>query len=107
MRKNSATLVSNNPVPAGSRPQTDWETSEAGETLYRLLTGKVRCITDSDAYVQTWATQLTDGAIDDGSAFGEEPHVEVPQVRLNSDQARELAAALLECAAELDRWSQK
>ena len=55
----------------------------------------------------TTAIQLTDGSLDDGS------EVEPPQVwiyraddnPLSSDQARELAEALLDCAKEIDAWA--
>ena len=55
------------------------------------------------------AVQWADGTIDDGQIEG--PNVYVYDLGeggpLNSDQARELAAALMEAAAELDRWAQR
>jgi hypothetical protein len=57
-----------------------------------------RDITDHDLVVQTSACQYTDGHLD-------EVHVSVGGDPLNSDQARELASALLEAADELDRWA--
>ena len=58
------------------------------------------------------AVQTDDGGII-GDGHGEQPgiHIAVGEegtgLIFNTDQAREFAAAVLECAAELDRWSQK
>ncbi|GFG78572.1 hypothetical protein MPRG_18480 [Mycobacterium paragordonae] len=74
---------------------------------HRVVWGVDRTTTDHPATVHTSAIQLADGSID---VVG---NIEAPQVFLhlgdrggfNSDQARELAAALLEAAAELDGWT--
>jgi hypothetical protein len=54
--------------------------------------------------VQATAVQFGDGRIDDGSVY-EAPHVYLGDVALTSVQARELAAALIETADEINRWS--
>jgi hypothetical protein len=56
--------------------------------------------------VQATALQYADGRIDDGSGH-EPPHVYLGDDALTSVQARELAAALIETADEVDRWAQR
>src|ERR1700730_13781592 len=87
------------PLPAGAVFGDIWE----GDDPERVVWGANRGITDSDLIIWTSAMQRTDGRIYSES---EPPKVHVDGgVDLNSDQARELAAALLEAAAELDGWS--
>ncbi len=50
------------------------------------------------------AVQFADGRIDDGSVHAA-PDVYLGDDPLSSVQARELAAALIETADEVDRWS--
>ena len=54
--------------------------------------------------VQATAVQFADGRIDDGSVH-EPPRVYLGDDGLTSAQARELAAALIETADEVDRWA--
>ena len=56
--------------------------------------------------VQASAVQFADGSIDDGGVH-EPPHVYLGDDGLTSAQARELAAALLDTADEVDRWAQR
>lgn len=103
MRKNSATSepstrqIPNVPVPNGTQLHSRWD-SEG----YRDIFGIDRTVIDHVARVYSLASQRSDGAIVLGLvvvAVGEDNGFE-----LNGDQARELAAALLEAAAEVDRW---
>jgi hypothetical protein len=73
---------------------------------YRVILGKYRTIPGHAARVSTAAIQFADGSIDDGRL--EPPNItlyDVQDERLSSDDARELAAVLLEAADELDRLS--
>jgi hypothetical protein len=85
------------PVPAGVDLVCHWE--EAQRTIF----GHDRTVTDSDLRVYPKATQVSSGAIDDGNV--EVARGERCGFVLNSDQARELAAALLESADQIDRWA--
>ena len=90
------------PVPAGAEADI-W----AGD--YRILYGVSRGVIGHTLIVQTTAVQLLDGTVDDGQGPAEEPpaiSVEVhPDRHLTSEQARDLAAVLIESADEVDRWS--
>jgi hypothetical protein len=90
------------PLPAGAVFGDDWE----GDGPERVITGPERGITDGDVYVWTAAIQRADGRI---SAAPEPPGLHivgyVSDMPLNRDQARKLAAVLLEAADELDRWT--
>jgi hypothetical protein len=93
------------PLPTGATVADSWE-SDPG---HRVIMGATRGVTDYDVVVWTSAVQYTDGALDDGGD-SEPPsvHVNFGDSRgMNSDQARELAAALLEAAAEIDGWEQR
>ncbi|TPG31656.1 hypothetical protein EAH80_22130 [Mycobacterium hodleri] len=72
-----------------------------------MVIGHDRTVTDHKLRVSTSAVQWADGSVDDGTV--EAPHVYVFGVDetgpLNSDQARELAASLLQAAAEVDGWA--
>src|SRR6478672_898713 len=92
------------PVPAGATPDT-WE--DDSPLPYRVLLGESRSINGrrDSVSVQPTAVQFADGRFDDGTVF------EPPQVYLNDDysftavQARELAAAIIEAADTIDRWT--
>jgi hypothetical protein len=88
-------------LPAGA----DWaDTWESGGGDRRVILGIKHTITDSDVTVSTACIQHIDGAINDGGT-DECPTVYIDQpVEPNSDQARELAAPLLESAALIDGW---
>lgn len=91
----TATPISHVPVP-GSGHAGVWEV-ESNERV-RLIYSDPRRVIDHDVLVQSGALQYDDGRI-------EEPRVILGEHDLNSDQARELASALLEVADEVDRWS--
>jgi hypothetical protein len=91
------------PLPPGAVAIDDWE----GTPLGRAIQGINRGVTDSDAIVWTGACQLADGSVATTPAYlAPVINVELAQ-DLNSDQARELASALLEAADEVDRWVQR
>ena len=94
-------------LPAGARAIGDWEADDPQP--YRAIEAAHRKITDHRLTVAPSAVQWADGSVDDGRIEG--PHVYVYGLDegcpLNSDQARELAAALLESAAEIDGWAQR
>ncbi|MGJ6124906.1 hypothetical protein QN239_20275 [Mycolicibacterium sp. Y3] len=110
MRENGATLPSITPPP-GAEMIGDWENHIEDHQPYRLICGYDRHITDHEATVYATVTQLADGTIEDTPL--ESPGIYVRQgdrdclPKLNIDQARELAAALLACVAELDGWVQR
>jgi hypothetical protein len=84
------------PLPAGLDLISDWENGQ------RSMFGSDRNVTDHKLRVYPWAVQNTSGLIDGCQV--ELVDDEDPVASLNSDQARELAAALLEAAAEGDGW---
>jgi hypothetical protein len=70
---------------------------------YRDLYGVDHSVTVQAVRVYAFGSQLSDGTIYD--LAGRLAHGEDSGPNLNSDQARELAAALLEAAAEVDGWA--
>lgn len=99
------TAIAPTPPPPSADVVGGWE----GNPLRRLVFGVDRTVTDSEVRVYTLVSQNADGSIEQ-SAVDADPSVCVADGerlglgRLNSDQARELASALLEAAAELDEW---
>ena len=99
----TTTTTSPVPLPAGVATTDEWQ--DYAPMPYRILfgvlrnTGGVKFTT-----VQATAVQFADGRIDDGSVH-EAPHVYLGDDALTSVQARELDAALIETADEVDRWS--
>jgi hypothetical protein len=92
------------PLPAGFVTADDWQASGPGMP-YRFIGCANRTVTDHAVWVSMQAVQWADGSLSDGSGV-EAPGIAVLEASarpLNSDQARELAAALLAAAAELDR----
>jgi hypothetical protein len=91
------------PLPPGAENGDNWERGDDGPE--RVIMGPSRGITDAgNARIWTSAIQLANGriAVEEAS---EPPLVHLEgDFDLNSDQARELAAVLLEAAAELDSW---
>jgi hypothetical protein len=69
---------------------------------YRDLYGVDRAVTDHTVRVYAFGCQGLDGTIDNLAVHLADGEESGPS--LNSDQARELAAALLEAAAQLDGW---
>ena len=94
------------PIPAGVDGPDDWQ--DDAPMPYRVLFGELRSIDGGTNYttVQATAVQFADGRTDDGSAH-EPPHVYLGDDGLTSTQARELAAALIETADEVDRWAEQ
>jgi hypothetical protein len=98
------------PLPAGFVEADDWQAS-GPDLPFRIIYGVKRPVTDHEVFVSTAAAQWADGSIDDGLV--ETPNAALLEgqgdtgVRLNSDQARELAAALLAAADELDGLAQR
>jgi hypothetical protein len=94
----------NPPLPVGAEPDI-WQQDDHP---YRVLYGASRGIAGrDDVIVGTTAIQFSDGRINDRRVH-EDPHVYVEtnsDKGLSSEQARELAALLIEAADEVDRWS--
>jgi hypothetical protein len=93
------------PLPAGATFVGNWDW-DGGAMPYRFVTFTDRTITDHPARVSPHAFQYADGSL--ASAGEEAPGIAVLEASihpLNSDQARELAAALLAAAAEIDGFS--
>ena len=93
------------PLPAGVAAVFDWRPNDP--LSYRVVLGAGRGVTDHNVVVHTSAIQFADGRIDDGGIL--EPNVTIAHACFNGrglsrSQARELAARLLEAAAELDGW---
>jgi hypothetical protein len=111
MRENSATAhppVQHHPYPdvmppAGSEFVDTWDSGGDG---IRVILGVTHHVTDSDVTLSTSCLQHLDGRIDDGSTGDEAPSIYLngAPANLNSDQARELAALLLELAQQIDGW---
>ncbi len=97
--------------PPGADLVCEWEDNIDGQPSWRSIFGADRLITDTKIRVYPTVVQLADGSIEDSGLSA--PHISISNNEcdtlngLNSDQARELAAALLECAAELDGWVQR
>jgi hypothetical protein len=97
----TAAMVGEVPPPAGTSADA-WEDNDPP---YRFIRGADRAIAGTTVRVLTGAFQFADGSIDvDGQ-------VDVPNVaidgdvdHLSADQARQLAAAVLAAADEIDKW---
>ena len=87
------------PLPAGAVDCRDWEDTETRP--WRTVAFVSRRVTDHQAHIEMCACQYVDGNLDDFEIV----IVGADFEKLNSDQAREMAAALLEAAAELDGWT--
>lgn len=96
------------PLPAGA----DWPDEGIGwepddPQAYRVIYGVTRGVAGHDLLVQTSALQYADGSI---NTTDDPPRVSLDihdDDGLTSAQARELAAALVEAADELDGWVTK
>jgi hypothetical protein len=91
-------------LPDEAQPD-DWQ--ENSSQRFRVVHGTSRTITDRpDVILFPTAVQLGDGTIDNGDSV-EPPvlYVEVQTDRgLTAVQARALSTALVNAAAQLDRW---
>jgi hypothetical protein len=95
----------NIPLPAGADFAETWVRVGA-EDAHRSVFGDSRAVTDSDVIVWTSVIQLWKGRLDtDGEIRPPAVCFDGHLGNLNTDQARELAAALLEAVAEVDRWA--
>lgn len=97
------------PLPAGAvSGDRDW--SDWGGYAVRLIRGSNRIICDVNgkrvAMIRTVGVQRSDGSVDDGDE--NYPTVDICLLRgeFGRDQARELAAVLLQAADEMDGWTQ-
>ncbi|WP_157118283.1 hypothetical protein [Mycobacterium sherrisii] len=97
-----ASLVGEVPAPDGARVG-NWED---GEAPFRFISAPEREIAGTTVRVLAGAYQFADGSLDLGGKIG------VPTVAIDGDadrlsvqQARELAAALIEAADEVEGWS--
>jgi hypothetical protein len=90
------------PLPAGAEADV-WD--DGGRTIR----GPLRGVDGYDLIVWTAAEQFADGSIDvDGEVEAPNVLVENHAARgMTSDQARELAAVLIEAADEIDGWAAK
>jgi hypothetical protein len=87
------------PLPTGVEAAGGWQLND--RLPYRVVLGEDRGVTDHNVVVHTVAIQFADGRIEDGRIKA----APVYSGRgLSSTQARELAAALLEAADQLDGW---
>src|SRR4051794_15743058 len=94
------------PLPAGADFADMWE--GRGDDIHRVVMGVNRGVTDSDVIVWSSAIQFWDASIDTDNVIDPPAvHIDGAVGNLNSDQARELAAALLEAAAECDGWAER
>jgi len=96
------------PVPAGADKVYDWDDPSTSEA-YRFFQGRVRTITADDTKNRPWSEDITvcvEGTQDPDGTINRD--INVHQLHhddpITANQARQLAAALLEAAAELDRW---
>jgi len=96
--------------PSGAEIVGEWDL--VGDTgSYRLISGVDRTVTDHTVRVYATAEQQLVGGTTGADVSLAHPSVYVAAGELlgldplNSDQARELASALLEAAAEIDRWA--
>jgi hypothetical protein len=90
-------------LPDGARALEAWQDDEPQP--YRVICSDTRNV-DGTTYttVQATAIQLADGRVDDGSVH-EAPHVYLGDNALTSDQARNLAALLVDAADKADGWA--
>jgi malonyl CoA-acyl carrier protein transacylase len=93
-------------LPAGVARVNDWE-PDGDQAHCRFIVGVTPTLTDHPIGVSVHAFQWSDGTLDDGEILSP-PGIAIHNVDavgpLDSEQARELAAALLEAAAEFDSW---
>lgn len=86
--------------PAGADYVGPWERDEPLHS--RVIFGPGHRVIDTDITVRAGACQWADGTLETG--IGQPVVTLLSTYDLNSDQARELAAALLEVAAQVDGW---
>lgn len=109
------------PLPPGAHTWTGWESDDDG--VHRIIWGEAHTVDGTNLSVSPHATQLADGSINPnrdhldvsaGIAVDEIRHdnkLGVPRVYdcifVSVKGARELAAALLDAADEIDGWARQ
>jgi hypothetical protein len=88
----------------GAIEANGWDCT-AGQMPYRCVFGAYRGVTDHSICVSTAAVQYAGGSLDAGRISAPSIDLMGSIENLNSDQARDLASALLEAAAEIDGWA--
>lgn len=87
--------------PPGADHVGQWENDEPMHS--GVILGTAQRIIDTDITVHASACQWADGTLETGIG---QPTVTLMGVYdINSDQARELASALLQVAAQVDGWA--
>lgn len=103
----TTTPVPDVPLPAGAEWADDWQ--DVQSTPWRVIKSAERHIDGCEVSVFATAVQWTDGTLDQSG--GDAPHVTVGGFDyydgVTADQARAVAAAILEAADELDKWTSR
>ncbi|KUI27747.1 hypothetical protein AU194_21875 [Mycobacterium sp. GA-2829] len=101
------TIMPRHPDPAQLPPNTvcedGWQDDEGRP--YRIFSGRDRRVSGVEGVIGTSAVQYSDGTIEASQDDG--PHIWLGiavNEAINSSQARQLAALLLETADEVDQW---
>jgi hypothetical protein len=92
------------PLPAGAEDDGTW-TDDDPQPPYRVIYGVPRGVVGIELALQTSALQYADGSI---NTTDDPPRVSLdihPDDGLTGQQARDLAASLLEAADEVEGWS--
>lgn len=107
------TTIPSVPLPPGACCLDGWQDTDDGTRHYRIIAGQDRWVADRDTVIGSTAIQFSDGQIDDGQI------IETPKLWVGSEgighrdwhmsttHARELAAALVQAADEIDGWVQR
>ncbi|WP_261887546.1 DUF6907 domain-containing protein, partial [Mycobacterium marinum] len=98
----------NVPLPPGAEYADPWGAVDSDPRQYRVINGATRSVEgNSDVEVWTAAVQYDDGTLDQDALDRPNVWIQAHQEGLSSAQARELAAALLSAADELDGWTRR
>jgi hypothetical protein len=98
------TATNQTPLPAGVESVGQWEPDVP--MAYRILRGPRHNAPGVDDGVQATAIQWADGYIEKDGNDAPSMHLAVhTDIGLTAEQARGLAAAILECADELEGWT--
>lgn len=98
-RRQQSRPIPNVPIPAGTTVGSDFE--EYGDDC-RSISGANRVVADSSVSVWTAAEQQRDGTVHLGRVGIDDDRTQL--LTLSADEARALAAVLIEAADELDGW---
>ncbi|KAA1247799.1 hypothetical protein F0Q45_22120 [Mycobacterium simiae] len=93
------------PLPPGAVYADLWSGTNS-DRPYRVINGITRGV-EGNSDIQVWAQaiQYADGSLDQGALDRPSVQVEAGCEALSARQARELAAALIIAAGELDGWA--